>query len=305
MDNNKLTLSYLMFIETYLDKGHQEEVPLFERLKYIASFSLKLNEFISSTDNILNHEESYNYIKMLYEKRDRIFHDISIDLTKRNIVHQRVRDAEDGLKSYIHNLFYGKISPEMDVEIINESEDIIYLKSDESYIASVLGTSSDDENKYLIAKLPRDHNIIYTRDEGIKYILIEDVLLSHVNSLAVPYDVKEAIIISLTRNKFDSRPVKLDISGKISDRFKLFLENKLLIDNDRIFESLSGLSFQYVYELENILTDSQSLSLRYKKLKKFDISIYLSSIRRELESGDVLLDMPYESAMIFYSRPSS
>lgn len=296
MDNNKLTLSYLMFIETYLDKGHQEEVPLFERLKYIASFSLKLNEFISSTDNILNHEEAYNYIKMLYEKRDRIFHDISIDLNKRTIVHQRVRDAEDGLKSYIHNLFYGKISPEIDVQIINESEDIIYLNSDESYIASVLGTSRDDKNKYLIAKLPRDHNIIYTRDEGIKYILIEDVLLSHVNSLAVPYDVKEAIIISLTRNKFDSRPVKLDISGKISDRFKLFLEKKLLIDNDRIFESLSGLSFQYVYELENILTDSQSLSLRYKKLKKFDISIYLSSIRRELESGDVLLDMPYESA---------
>lgn len=296
MDNNKLTLSYLRFIETYLDKGYQEEVPLFERLKYIASFSLKLNELISSTDNILNHEESYNYIKMLYEKRDRIFHDISIDLNKRNIVHQRVRDAEDGLKSYIHNLFYGKISPEIDVQIINESEDIIYLKSDESYIASVLGTSRDDENKYLIAKLPRDHNIIYTRDEGIKYILIEDVLLSHVNSLAVPYDVKEAIIISLTRNKFDSRPVKLDISGKISDRFKLFLEKKLLIDDDRIFESLSGLSFQYVYELENILTDSQSLSLRYKKLKKFDISIYLSSIGRELERGDVLLDMPYESA---------
>ncbi len=296
MDNNKLTLSYLRFIETYLDKGYQEEVPLFERLKYIASFSLKLNELISSTDNILNHEESYNYIKMLYEKRDRIFHDISIDLNKRNIVHQRVRDAEDGLKSYIHNLFYGKISPEIDVQIINESEDIIYLKSDESYIASVLGSSRDDENKYLIAKLPRDHNIIYTRDEGIKYILIEDVLLSHVNSLAVPYDVKEAIIISLTRNKFDSKPVKLDISGKISDRFKLFLENKLLIDNDRIFESLSGLSFQYIYELENILTDSQSLSLRYKKLKKFDISIYLSSIGRELESGDVLLGMPYESA---------
>lgn len=295
MDNNKLTLSYLRFIETYLDKGYQEEVPLFERLKYIASFSLKLNELISSTDNILNHEESYNYIKMLYEKRDRIFHDISIDLNKRNIVHQRVRDAEDGLKSYIHNLFYGKISPEIDVQIINESEDIIYLKSDESYIASVLGSSRDDENKYLIAKLPRDHNIIYTRDEGIKYILIEDVLLSHVNSLAVPYDVKEAIIISLTRNKFDSRPVKLDISGKISDRFKLFLEKKLLIDDDRIFESLSGLSFQYVYELENILTDSQSLSLRYKKLKKFDISIYLSSIGRELESGDVLLDMPYET----------
>lgn len=296
MDNNKLTLSYLRFIETYLDKGNQEEVPLFERLKYIASFSLKLNEFISSTDNILNHEEAYNYIKMLYEKRDRIFHDISVDLNKKNIVHQRIRDAEDGLKSYIHNLFYGKISPEIDVQIINESEDIIYLKSDESYIASVLGSSRDDENKYLIAKLPRDHNIIYTRDEGIKYILIEDVLLSHVNSLAVPYDVKEAIIISLTRNKFDSKPVKLDISGKISDRFKLFLENKLLIDNDRIFESLSGLSFQYVYELENILTDSQSLSLRYKKLKKFDISIYLSSIGRELERGDVLLDMPYESA---------
>lgn len=172
MDNNKLTLSYLRFIETYLDKGYQEEVPLFERLKYIASFSLKLNELISSTDNILNHEESYNYIKMLYEKRDRIFHDISIDLNKRNIVHQRVRDAEDGLKSYIHNLFYGKISPEIDVQIINESEDIIYLKSDESYIASVLGTSRDDENKYLIAKLPRDHNIIYTRDEGIKLSLI-------------------------------------------------------------------------------------------------------------------------------------
>ncbi len=296
MDNNKLTLSYLRFIETYLDKGNQEEVPLFERLKYIASFSLKLNEFISSTDNILNHEEAYNYIKMLYEKRDRIFHDISIDLNKKNIVHQRIRDAEDGLKSYIHNLFYGKISPEIDVQIINESEDIIYLKSDESYIASVLGSSRDDENKYLIAKLPRDHNIIYTRDEGIKYILIEDVLLSHVNSLAVPYDVKEAIIISLTRNKFDSRPVKLDISGKISDRFKLFLEKKLIIDDDRIFGSLSGLSFQYVYELENILTDSQSLSLRYKKLKKFDISIYLSSIGRELERGDVLLDMPYESA---------
>ena len=85
MDNNKLTLSYLRFIETYLDKGNQEEVPLFERLKYIASFSLKLNEFISSTDNILNHEEAYNYIKMLYEKRDRIFHDISIDLSKKNI----------------------------------------------------------------------------------------------------------------------------------------------------------------------------------------------------------------------------
>lgn len=296
MDNNELTLSYLRFIETYLDKGYQEEVPLFERFKYLAFFSSKLNEFISYADNIMDNEDANLYIRRLYNKRDRVFHEVVLALKEEKIVHQRIRDVEDGLKSYIHNLFYGRISPKLDIHILDEQDEIIYLKSNASYIASVLRTKEGDSDKYLIAELPRDHNIIYTRNDGIKYILIEDVLLSHVNSIAVPYEVKEAIIISLTRSSFDSSPVKLDISGDISDGFKDFLKKKLQIGDDRILKSLGGLSFQYVYELENILTDSQSLSLKYNKLKKFDASIYLSSIGKELERKDLLLDMPYESA---------
>lgn len=294
MDKINSSIAYLRYIETYLDKGYQDEVPIFERLKYIATFSIKLNEYVASHEEIMCETTSISIIKALYKKRDEVFHEVTLALNGEDIVHQRVRDAEDGLKSYIHNLFYGRISQNLNIHIIDEGDDMPYLKGETSYIAASLSTKEQDINKYLIAELPADQNIIYTRTNGTKYILIEDVLLSHVNSLAIPYEVNEAIIIRLTRSDIEKNPVKLDISGEISNRFRMFFLKKLQINDDRLLHSLSGLSFAYIEELEKILSDKQLRDLTYRPLNKFEHSENMTVLAKDVKNYDIFVFTPYE-----------
>lgn len=305
VNNNKVFMVRLRYIENYLEKANQDEVPIFERLKYIAIFTDKLNKFFSSQEQVFlyaNNPDTYSiqleHIRKLYIKRDRYFQKITEALRDKNIIHQRIRDIEDGLKSYIHNLFYGKILPELNIFILDENDDLPFIKSEVSYITAILRANDEDSHKYLIAEIPIDQDIIYTRSEGIKYIMIEDILLSHINTLAIPYEAEEAIIFSLTKSLDKNLPLKLEISGRISNNFKSFLSKKLTIDKEQIFESLSGVSFKYVNKLENILNDEQTHELTYPKIIKKSSHIPFLRIEEILKNNEIISLIPFEPSDI-------
>lgn len=305
VNNNKVFMVRLRYIENYLEKANQDEVPIFERLKYIAIFTDKLNKFLSSQEQVFlyaNNPDTYSiqleHIRKLYIKRDRYFQKITEALRDKNIIHQRIRDIEDGLKSYIHNLFYGKILPELNIFILDENDDLPFIKSEVSYITAILRANDEDSHKYLIAEIPIDQDIIYTRSEGIKYIMIEDILLSHINTLAIPYEAEEAIIFSLTKSLDKNLPLKLEISGRISNNFKSFLSKKLTIDKEQIFESLSGVSFKYVNKLENILNDEQTHELTYPKIIKKSSHIPFLRIEEILKNNEIISLIPFEPSDI-------
>ena len=304
-NNNKVFMARLRYIENYLEKANQDDIPIFECLKYIVIFTDKLNKFLSSNEQefiyLKNSDTSLvqlEHLRKLYIKRDRYFQKIIEALKDKNITHQRIRDIEDGLKSYIHNLFYGKILPELNIYILDENDDIPFIKSEVSYITAILRAHDKDSHKYLIAEIPSDQDIIYTRSEGIKYIMIEDILLSHINTLAIPYEAEEAIIFSLTKRLDKSLPIKLDISGKISKKFKLFLSKKFSIDEEQIFESLSGVSFDYVNKLENILNDKQTHELTYPKIIKKSSHIPFLKIEEILKNNEIISLIPFEPSDI-------
>lgn len=305
MNNNKVFMARLRYIEKYLEKANQDEVPIFERLKYITIFTDKLNNFLSSQEQIFIYaKNSYTfsiqleYLRKLNIKRDRYFQKITEALRDKNIIHQRIRDIEDGLKSYIHNLFYGKILPELNIFILDENDDLPFIKSEVSYITAILRANNEDSHKYLIAEIPMDQDIIYTRSEGIKYIMIEDILLSHINTLAIPYEAEEAIIFSLTKSLDKNLPIKLEISGRISNNFKSFFSKKLTIDKVQIFKSLSGVSFKYVNKLENILNDEQTHELTYPKIIKKSSLIPFSKIEEVLINNEIISLIPFEPSDI-------
>lgn len=305
MNNNKVFMARLRYIEKYLEKANQDEVPIFERLKYIAIFTDKLNNFLSSQEQIFIYAKNSDtfsiqleYLRKLNIKRDRYFQKITEALRDKNIIHQRIRDIEDGLKSYIHNLFYGKILPELNIFILDENNDLPFIKSEVSYITAILRANNEESHKYLIAEIPMDQDIIYTRSEGIKYIMIEDILLSHINTLAIPYEAEEAIIFSLTKSLDKNLPIKLEISGRISNNFKSFFSKKLSIDKVQIFESLSGVSFKYVNKLENILNDEQTHELTYPKIIKKSSHIPFLKIEEILKNNEIISLIPFEPSDI-------
>lgn len=296
LDENRIKtiLSWLKYNECFLDKARQKEIPVFERVNFISRFTDNLNSFLSDTSDVLGESAIRTYIEKLYRKRDAIFNLLSANLRDEGIIHQRLRDASEGLKSYIHNLFYGKISQEINVKIIDSNGDLAYIKNNQNYVAIALRIESFEEPKYLIAEIPESGEIVYTKSKGVEYILIEDIVLAHVSSLVVPYEVDEAVIISLTRDK-RRKPVKIDVSGDLSNKFKLFLSEKIKISQDRIFKTLSGNSFEYMNELVCLFTEEMSEHLTFREPLPVNIYGNQAEYLNFISKNDILSITPFES----------
>lgn len=290
----KKAMSWLKYDECFLDKADQKSVPAFERLNYIGKFSSNLNRFLSENSDVLNEFIIKSYIKNLYKKRDEKFNSVSKELEAVGIVHQRLRDASEGLKSYIHNLFYGKISPELDTKILDSNSNLNYIKDNTTYIATAFSANSSGKQKYLVAEIPGSGEIVYTRTNGIEYILMEDIVLAHVSSLVIPYEVEEAVIISVARNKL-REPVKLDVSGKLSKELKHFLSEKIGVSEDRIFTTLSGNSFEYINELGSLLDEKMPETLMRKDICPTNLCRDGIRYMDYVSDNDILTIIPFES----------
>ncbi|WP_181536524.1 RNA degradosome polyphosphate kinase [[Anoxybacillus] calidus] len=345
---NNRELSWLAFNERVLQEAFDERNPLLERLKFLAIFSSNLDEFFmvrvaGLKDQVkagfnkpenkagLTPKQQLSKISLkvheLVELQYQIYNDVLVPmLNKENIYMLSMNELTDEQKQYLRNYFVGQVFPVLTPMAVDAYRPFPMLSNKSLNLAILLEDHQQDneiQKKLAIVQVPSVLNrfIPLPSDDGrLCYVLLEDVITTHIDVLFQGYKVVSVTQFRITRNadltiheegardllkeiekELKKRKwgaaVRLEMSKNDYDQFIL----KYLLDELEIHE-------KDIYEIDGPL-DLTFLFDFYDELSKFKENLIYEAlipqppkdlgsdedIFEKASEQDILLHHPYES----------
>ncbi len=221
-------MSWLAFNQRVLDQARNREVPLLERLKFLAITSSNLDEFfmvrvgglqlqrraaVASTDPAgftvseqlaAIHERTTEIIQSQY---DCYFGELEPALAAQGIVRIRMTDASVRHREAALRIFGEEIFPVLSPMAINGPEDFPLLTNQALYVCAQLAVShhaSTDQIPYRFAVIPvgkaLPRILTLPSEQGFSFALLEDVVSYYVSSFFNNEEVLAAVPFRITRN---------------------------------------------------------------------------------------------------------
>ncbi len=213
-------LSWLKFNERVLEEACADEVPLYERLKFIAIFTSNLDEFFmvrvgslfdmavdddSQIDNKTGLspsqqlEKIYHAVEPLYKKRDRYFRELENSLRNYGIADMSMDELEGDDAVFVYDYWRSCILPVLSPQIVDDHHPFPFVANKASYVAvelqkkkrTILGLIS------MPAALPM---VLFLPGEGIRYVHIEQIVSRYAEEVFPAYPVLSRNIFCVTRN---------------------------------------------------------------------------------------------------------
>lgn len=336
-------LSWLKFNKRVLEEANDESVPLFERLKFLAIFAANLDEFfmirVGSLYDLLLMDEThvdnksamtaeeqlkavYKAVAPLYQMKDNTFSFLRSQLNEYGIYHMAVNELQGKPKKFVQKYFHEYVMPVLSPQIVDYHHPFPHLVNKALYI----GTMLDDNGKQrfgIIPVPPSIPRILTLPGNGMKYILLEELILEYAETVFDTYHMVGKSILSVTRNadinpddeafelEDDFRlhmknilkkrarlaPVRLEFKDKPNTAMSHYLCDRLKLRKDQVFQSSAPLDMSYVYSLEDSIPPGVKRNLLYTPFEpKQPGSITENeSILRKVLKNDILLFYPYES----------
>ena len=302
-------LSWLRFNERVLEEAKDESVPLFERLKFAAIFTSNLDEFFmirvgSIYDMTLStqaHADSksgltptqqlqaiFKAVPALYKQRDKIVAALEKRLRTCNICNLTPGELDGKERKQTERWFRDYVLPILSPMVIDSHHPFPHLPSNSLTVA--LSLRLGGSRCFGLVPIPKALPPYFQLEEqGLRYLLTEQVVLHFADQLFEQYQVEEKCVISVTRNADISpededydvgedfrahmqkilkkrarlAPVRLEIQGDASDELQQFLCQRLNLAFEQVFRSKSPLSMGYVYALEKKLPEESAAALCY------------------------------------------
>jgi polyphosphate kinase len=345
---NNRELSWLAFNERVLQEAFDERNPLLERLKFLAIFSSNLDEFFmvrvaGLKDQVkagfnkpenkagLTPKQQLSKISLkvheLVELQYQIYNDVLVPmLNEENIYLLSMNELTDEQKQYLRNYFVDQVFPVLTPMAVDAYRPFPMLSNKSLNLAILLEDHQQDneiQKKLAIVQVPSVLNrfIPLPSDDGrLCYVLLEDVITTHIDMLFQGYKVVSVTQFRITRNadltiheegardllkeiekELKKRKwgaaVRLEMSKNDYDQFIL----KYLLDELEIHE-------KDIYEIDGPL-DLTFLFDFYEKLSKFKEHLIYETlipqppkdlgsdedIFEKASEQDILLHHPYES----------
>lgn len=269
-------LSWLKFNERVLEEATIKNVPIYERLKFIAIFVSNLKEFfmvrIGSLSDLQKlkdpprdsrtnmtpeeqHEACLEAVRRLYGLKDNVFFDVENELRKDDIQNVSFEELTEDEKKYVLKLFKSRIEPILSPMVIARSHPFPFLENNELYITCELKSPVEEKGTFGILNIPETLPKFFKLGaEGTRYILTENIILNFLDKLYTEFKIEDKCVISATRN------------------------TDLTIDDEEVGEE------EYVTQMRNILkkrkrlgcvrmTSSKELSPRMKKFFMANLDI--------------------------------
>ncbi|WP_025113735.1 RNA degradosome polyphosphate kinase [Lysinibacillus fusiformis] len=225
---NNRELSWLAFNERVLEEAEDVNNPLLERLKFLAIFSSNLDEFFmvrvaglqdqvragfhkAENKSGLTPKEQLAKIaertQALVRRQTEVYRHLIYDLLPQHNVHiADMKDLNSTQKSFINEMFAETIFPVLTPVAVDAYRPfptllgktlnlLVLLEQDESDLES--------REKVAIVQVPSvlDRYIKVPTEEGkTVVVLLEDVIVAHIEKLFYGYSVKSAQAFRLTRN---------------------------------------------------------------------------------------------------------
>ena len=223
-DNREL--SWLKFNQRVLEEAQDENVPLFERLRFISIFSSNLDEFFmvrvgSLYDEMLvDPKKRENKTKMTPEEQlkaiaSRVHELLSLkDYAYSDIMNKmaptaqlvKPADLQGDDKLFMRLYFEREIMPLLSPGVIDKTHPFPFLKNRAVYIGAILRNKDENAKKkpllgIISAEAGRDFpRVIFMPGEKLRFLLVEDVILFYVDMLFSSYYVENRCIFRVTRN---------------------------------------------------------------------------------------------------------
>jgi len=214
-------LSWLRFDDRVLEEAIDENVPLYERLKFIAIYASNLDEFyrvrvgslyeMASVDtngfdnkSFMTPSQQLDKIfvatKQLNQKADKIFATVEKQLKTYGIERKKVKSLNQKDKSYVKTYFDNQISPFLSPQIINVRHPFPHLLNKALYVGIILTR----KKKKVFGIIPVPSNlpkIVYIPNKSkIRYVMTEDIIATYADKIFDGYEVENTAILSVTRS---------------------------------------------------------------------------------------------------------
>ena len=214
-------LSWLRFDDRVLEEAIDENVPLYERLKFIAIYASNLDEFyrvrvgslyeMASVDtngfdnkSFMTPNQQLDKIfvatKQLNQKADKIFATVEKQFKTYGIERKKVKSLNQKDKSYVKAYFDNQISPFLSPQIINVRHPFPHLLNKALYVGIILTR----KKKKVFGIIPVPSNlpkIVYIPNKSkIRYVMTEDIIATYADKIFDGYEVENTAILSVTRS---------------------------------------------------------------------------------------------------------
>ena len=152
-------LSWLKFNQRVLEEAQDPDVPLLERMKFVAIFTSNLDEFfmirVGSLYDMASLKEMeldrrskmtpkeqleriYEAVEPLYKERDKTYSEIKKRLSPYGICGLSFKELQDPEKKYVKKYFKEQILPVLSPQIVDRNHPFPHLLNKEIYVIASL-----------------------------------------------------------------------------------------------------------------------------------------------------------------------
>ncbi len=212
-------LSWLTFNERILEEAQDEDVPIYEQLKFVSIFTSNLDEFYmirvgSLTDLALLErgnfdnktgmtpkqqlDKIFKRTAYLYKKRDAVFQSVESRLRESQIYNLEMNELTKHEKKHIEKYYKEYLLPILSPQVINSRHPFPHLVNKELYIFCIF---SDTDTKFGLVPVSKTlPKYIMIPGDEFRYVMTEKILQYYLKDIFSMYKIENAAIISVTRN---------------------------------------------------------------------------------------------------------
>lgn len=212
--------SWLQFNERVLKEANDFEVPLLERLRFLAIYDSNLQEFfrvrVGSLHDMIesdpfHHDSRSNLtpqqqlndvlkkVKKLTSLQTKIYNSLNQELLLRDIRICKPGDLKQKDLKYLENYFTETIAPLLTPIVLSPLHPFPHLDNGNVYLA-VLIERAKDSSYGLVPLNPKFAPVIFLPGNAIRFILVEDLLELFAGKIFNNYQVKSSSLIRVTRS---------------------------------------------------------------------------------------------------------
>lgn len=240
-------LSWLQFNARVLEEAEDEELPLLERLKFLAIFTSNLDEFFmirvgSLTD--LSHLEKksvdsksgwtpeeqlqriYAAVRPLYTRRDRVHEVLSEALCREGLCRVEAFSLQNGQMKAIRHYFRNMVEPVLSPQIVDAHHPFPHLEGKVLHIAARLKVGKGEMLGLIPVPASLPALVPLPGEEG-KLVPMESILLHFADQVFGMYEVLEKVCFCITRNAdVDPRDEAFDVEEDFRRKMEKVLRQR-------------------------------------------------------------------------------
>ncbi|WP_051188087.1 RNA degradosome polyphosphate kinase [Brevibacillus thermoruber] len=337
-------LSWVAFNERVLEEAARPENPLFERLKFIAIASSNFDEFFMVRVAGLKDQVKAGFAKpdnksgmtpreqleAIWERTqvvmNKLFavlkHEILPELERVGIRFLKTAQLQDEQRAFVHDFFHHRLYPVLTPMAVDASHPFPMLLNKSLNLAVLLENAEEPEEGPLFAVVqvpavvPRFLALPSPAGEA-HFILLEDVIREHMDTLFQGYSILETSAFRITRNadltidedetedlleaiqeelkkRKMGEPVRLAVDASMSDFLKRTLQDWLELEDSEVYRIDGPLDPSFFFKFYGLPGYDALRFEPYPPQPPRDL-LGSADLFETIRQRDVLLHHPYES----------